>query len=135
MSDDDAYRSTTLGITVAVRPRYLAARSTPAEGQWVWGYAIDIENGSDGAVQLLKRAWRIVDGNGKVEHVAGAGVVGEQPILNPGDTFRYSSGCPLPTPSGFMEGHYTFVDEDGDSFEVAIPAFSLDVPNAPRALN
>ena len=84
---------------------------------------------------MRERTWEITDANGKVEHVHGPGVVGDQPILNGGDVYRYSSGCPLRTPSGFMVGFYTFTDESGARFDVAVPAFSLDLPYVARALN
>ncbi len=129
------YSATTRGIRVDVEPTYLADRSDPDRSQWVWAYEITITNGGNGTVQLQERTWEITDGNGKVDHVHGPGVVGEQPILNGGDVFRYSSGCPLRTPSGFMSGFYTFTDEADDRFDVAVPPFSLDLPHAARALN
>lgn len=129
------YRSTTRNIEVAVRPFYLPDRSDPAESRYVWGYRITIANNSDTLVQLLSRYWRITDGVGRVEEVRGAGVVGEQPELGPGDSFQYTSGCPLRTPSGFMVGIYTMRNGDGEFFEVAVPAFSLDLPDESRSLN
>lgn len=129
------YRSTTRNIEVAVRPFYLPGRSDPAESRYVWGYRITIANNSDTLVQLLSRYWRITDGVGRVEEVRGAGVVGEQPELGPGDSFQYTSGCPLRTPSGFMVGVYTMRNGDGEFFEVAVPAFSLDLPGESRSLN
>lgn len=129
------YRSTTKNIDVEVEPFYLADRSEPEENRFVWGYRVTIINNSDEFVQLLARYWRITDGVGRVEEVRGPGVVGEQPELNPGDSFQYASGCPLRTPSGFMVGSYTMRSESGDFFEVAIPAFSLDTPDPARSVN
>jgi len=129
------YEAVTHSIRVAVAPQYLVDQSSPEEGQYVWAYEVEIVNEGRDTVQLRDRYWSITDGNGKNEEVRGPGVVGEQPILNPGDSFQYTSGCPLATPSGFMVGSYTMVREDGDSFEVDIPAFSLDLPNARHRLN
>jgi ApaG protein len=113
----------------------MADRSEPDSGRWFWGYTINIRNKSARTVQLMHRHWRITDGNGRLEEVKGPGVVGEQPIIPPGELFSYTSGCPLPTPSGIMAGSYRFVDEAGEGFDVAIPAFSLDSPQARRVLN
>lgn len=129
------YSAVTRGIEVAVEPFYLDDRSSPDENHFVWAYRVTIDNRSSGFVQLLSRYWRITDGNGKVEEVRGSGVVGEQPELNPGDSYQYTSGCPLTTPSGVMVGRYTMRTEDGEMFDVAIPAFSLDMPGARRTVN
>lgn len=129
------YRSTTRKIDVEVEPFYLPERSTPEDGRYVWGYRVTIVNNSPLLIQLLARYWRITDAAGRVEEVRGAGVVGEQPELNPGDSFQYTSGCPLRSSSGFMVGSYTMRDGDGNFFEVAIPAFSLDLPNQSRSVN
>jgi len=129
------YRSTTRDIEVAVEPFYLPDRSDPDEGRWVWGYKVTIANNSDVQIQVLARYWRITDGAGRVEEVRGPGVVGEQPELNPGDSFQYTSGCPLRTPSGFMVGSYTVRNGGGEFFEIGIPAFSLDLPDSGRRLN
>ena len=129
------YTAVTRDIQITVMPQYLADRSEPDEGRYLWAYTIEIANLGRGTVQLVARHWVITDAAGKVETVSGVGVVGEQPVLNPGGTFRYTSGCPLSTPSGVMEGHYRMVDEDGNAFEVEIPAFSLDSPQAKRVLN
>ena len=129
------YSATTRDIEVRVRPFYLEERSDPAERRYVWGYRITIENRSDEAVQLLSRYWRITDGDGRVEEVRGPGVVGEQPELDPGDSFQYTSGCPLTTPSGIMVGRYTMRNAHGDLFDVAVPAFSLDLPGTMRTVN
>jgi ApaG protein len=120
------------GITVRVAANFLPEQSRPTTvdqaGKWFWVYHIRIENGSDETVQLLTRHWRITDGRGMVNHVDGDGVVGEQPVLEPGRSHDYVSGCPLTTPHGTMEGHYVFVRRDGTLFEVAIPFFPLAAP-------
>jgi len=129
------YSSVTHGIEVEVEAFYLEDRSEPAEDHYVWGYRITIANGSNEEVQLLSRYWRITDGLGRVEEVRGPGVVGEQPELAPGDSFQYTSGCPLRTSSGIMVGSYTMRTAGGELFEVDIPAFSLDLPGAGRSVN
>ena len=129
------YRAITRNIEVTVEPFYLPERSDPEERRFVWGYRVTIANHSDDFAQLLTRYWRITDGNGHVEEVRGPGVVGEQPALDPGDSYQYSSGCPLTTPSGFMVGHYTMRDGAGALFDVAIPAFSLDLPDVGWTVN
>nr|WP_156798462.1 Co2+/Mg2+ efflux protein ApaG [Ahrensia sp. R2A130] len=130
------YEATTHGIRVTVQPQYLEERSSPHEGQWVWAYEVKLENLGQDTVKLLTRQWLIIDANGTREEVRGDGVVGDQPMLNPGDEYTYTSGCPLKTPSGFMSGSYGMVDGEGQGFDVEIPAFSLDLPHATgRALN
>jgi len=129
------YRAVTRDIEVEVEPFYLAERSDPADRRYVWGYRITIVNRSDEFVQLLSRYWHITDGDGRVEEVRGPGVVGEQPELNPGDSFQYTSGCPLSTPSGIMVGRYTMRNAQGELFDVAVPAFSLDLPDTMRTVN
>lgn len=113
------------GITVRVAVSYLAEQSDPANKRWFWSYHVRIENGSDVAVQLLSRSWTIVDGRGTVHEVIGEGVVGELPLIAPGASFDYVSGCPLDTPFGEMKGRYRMVDEDGAAFEADIPRFQL----------
>jgi ApaG protein len=129
------YRQVTHDIAVSVEPIYLDDQSAPDESRYVWAYRILIENNSATAVQLQSRYWRITDQNGQVEEVRGPGVVGEQPILNPGDSYSYSSGCPLRTASGMMTGRYQMRADDGRQFEIDIPAFSLDIPGERRVLN
>ena len=129
------YSAVTRNIAVSVEPFFLDDRSDPAESRYVWAYRVTIDNQSDGPVQLLSRHWRITDGNGRVEEVRGPGVVGDQPRLGPGDSYQYTSGCPLSTPSGFMVGSYTMRGEDGELFDIAIPAFSLDLPGRQRVVN
>nr|WP_312970363.1 Co2+/Mg2+ efflux protein ApaG [Brucella intermedia] len=129
------YRAVTRGIEVSVEPFYLEDQSDPDENRYVWGYRITIANNSTETVQLRSRYWQITDANGHVEEVRGAGVVGEQPTLEPGDSFQYSSGCPLTTTSGVMVGRYQMQGSGGSMFEVDIPAFSLDMPDLRRTLN
>ena len=135
MHSAPAYSAETEGVVVRVRPSYLAGQSDPAEGRWVWAYQVEIVNLSGGPVQLVARRWTITAALGRVEEVRGPGVVGEQPVIEPGDSYAYASGCPLTTPSGSMVGAYFMQDAEGRMFEAAIPAFSLDVPDARRVLN
>lgn len=128
------YSATTFGIEVTVEPFYLEDRSEPEENRFVWGYRVTIANQSEETVQLLARYWHITDGLGRVEEVRGAGVVGEQPELSPGDSYQYMSGCPLSTPSGIMVGRYTMRNERDQLFDIDIPAFSLDLPT-PKIMN
>jgi ApaG protein len=124
------YSKVTRGIKVSVRSFYLEDRSEPEVGQYFWAYKVKIENRGRDAVQLLHRTWNITDANGRTQHVQGPGVVGEQPLLEPGEAFEYTSGTPLKTPSGFMTGAYHMVvQSSGENFDVAIPAFSLDSPH------
>lgn len=129
------YSQTTRDITVSVRPFYLEEQSSPSENLYVWAYQVRIENNGSATVQLRTRYWQITDSNGRVNEVRGAGVVGEQPVLGPGESFEYTSGTPLPTPSGIMVGSYQMQREDGGVFDIAIPAFSLDSPHQPVSLN
>jgi ApaG protein len=129
------YRARTKDIEVAVEPYYLEEQSDPDESRYVWGYRIVIENHSDLTIRLVHRYWHITDQNGVVDEVEGPGVVGEQPRLKPGDSYEYASGCPLDTPSGMMFGHYQMETDDGETFFVEIPAFSLDIPGLMRVLN
>ena len=127
-----AVSATTNGITVRVSPNFLVEQSAPAQGRWFWSYHIRIENVGDAPVQLMTRHWRITDGRGTISHVDGDGVVGEQPLLRPGESHDYVSGCPLPTPSGSMEGKYRFVREDGSTFLAEVPRFTLVAPAKAR---
>jgi len=126
--ESGAYARTTRSITVTVEPFYLDDQSVPEENHFVWAYHVCIQNHSDQTVQLLTRFWRITDSLGNVQEVRGDGVVGEQPILNPGDSFEYTSGTPLPTPSGIMVGAYQMLAQSGERIDVDVPAFSLDSP-------
>jgi len=129
-----AYQAETDGVVVRVTPTFLSHQSDPDEGRWVWAYAVEIENQRDCPVQLLTRHWVITDALGRTEEVRGAGVIGEQPVIAPGQVHRYTSGCPLGTASGMMAGSYGMTDAHGAVMAVAIPAFSLD-SQRPRAVN
>jgi ApaG protein len=125
------YEARTRDILVRVRAFYLDDQSEPDESRFVWAYRVALENHGTETVQLLRRTWHITDASGRTEHVHGDGVVGEQPVLRPGEAFEYVSGTPLPTPSGFMTGQYHMVIKpSGEAFDVAIPSFSLDSPHA-----
>jgi ApaG protein len=115
----------TRNIAVRVAASFLAEQSDAASNRWFWSYHVRIENGSEVAVQLLSRRWRIIDGRGALHEVQGEGVVGEMPLIAPGASFDYVSGCPLDTPDGAMSGSYRMVDEDGTAFDVEIPRFQL----------
>ncbi len=129
------YEQVTRSIRVRVRPEYLEAQSAPDEGRYFWSYTVEILNEGSETVQLRSRYWRITDANGRIEEVRGPGVVGQTPVLGPGETFEYTSGCPLKTSSGIMVGSYQMTKTDGALIEIAIPAFSLDSPFARRSLN
>lgn len=132
----DGFTATTHGITVTVRPLYLEEQSSPDEGRYVWAYRVEIANAGPRRVQLLRRTWQITDAYGRTEHVHGAGVLGEQPVIEPGTAFTYTSGTPLDTPSGFMSGAYHMIaPESGEAFDVAIPAFSLDSPHGQMSIH
>ncbi|HEX8380130.1 MAG TPA: Co2+/Mg2+ efflux protein ApaG [Allosphingosinicella sp.] len=122
------HSATTGDITVRVAVSFLPEQSEPGRGRWFWAYHVRIENGARGAVQLISREWTIADGRGGRHQVQGEGVVGEQPVIEPGGSFDYVSGCPLPTPTGWMEGHYKMVAADGRGFDAAIPRFPLVAP-------
>lgn len=126
----DDYSCVTRGVRVSVRSFYLSDQSNPDDNHFVWAYRVRIENEGPEPVQLLRRTWEITDARGRTQRVHGAGVIGEQPVLEPGESFEYTSGTPLDTPSGFMVGAYHMVvPSSGESFDVAIPAFSLDSPH------
>ncbi len=120
----------TQGVRVRVESQYVAEHSSPVQGEWFFAYRIRIANEGDTPVQLVSRHWIITDAHGQVEEVRGPGVVGEQPVLDPGDEFEYTSACPLPTPFGSMRGTYQMVTESGDSFDAEVASFSLRQPNA-----
>lgn len=122
------FSETTRDVIVRVSVSFLPEQSEPERGRWFWAYHIRIENGGERAVQLISREWSIVDGRGGRHEVQGEGVVGEQPVIDPGEAFDYVSGCPLNTPSGYMEGRYHMVRDDGTSFSVVIPRFPLTAP-------
>jgi len=125
-----ASEATTRGVRVAVESKYDPARSAPHEQHWFFIYTVTISNESDESVQLVSRHWVITNGDGDVEEVRGPGVVGHQPILEPGQSFQYTSGCPLPTSFGFMRGTYQMVTSGGDAFEAEIADFELSEPYA-----
>ena len=129
------YRATTRGIEVQVTPRFLSERSSPENGYFFWAYTITLTNLGTETVQLKTRHWRITDAQGRLQEVRGAGVVGEEPVLKPGENFEYTSGVPLPTPSGFMTGTYGMVTASGEGFDIEIPAFSLDSAQGKRTIN
>ena len=129
------YAKTTDAITVLVEPVYLEDQSDPDDNHFVWAYHVRIENHGQRTVQLITRHWRITDSMGKIHEVRGDGVVGEQPVLEPGDVFEYTSGTPLSTSSGIMDGSYQMETESGERFDVRIPAFSLDSPDHRRQLH
>ncbi len=129
------YMSVTRQVKVTVEAKFEPDRSDPNESRYFWSYDIEIANLGERPVTLVERHWLITDADGRQQEVRGPGVVGEQPTIQPGAAFSYTSGCPLRTPSGVMFGDYRMIDEDGQSFDVAIPAFSLDSPHGRRALN
>jgi ApaG protein len=126
---NQGFEKTTGGVTVKVRVFFLSDQSKPETGYFVWAYRVTISNQRNVTVQLLRRTWRITDGNGRLQIVQGEGVVGEQPVLEPGESFEYTSGTPLQTPSGFMTGQYHMITTHArEEFDIDIPAFSLDSP-------
>ena len=129
------YTKTTNSINITVNPYYLEEQSEPDEQHYVWAYQVTINNLGPDTVKLKNRYWKIIDSNGIKQEVRGEGVVGEQPVLNPGEKFEYTSGTPLSTPSGFMEGYYEMENNQGIKFEVYIPQFSLDSPFTSTKLN
>ncbi|ABD90435.1 ApaG [Rhodopseudomonas palustris BisB18] len=133
--DTRMYRAVTRRIEVTVEPNFLPERSSAENRQFFWSYTIVIINSGDETVQLRTRHWIITDASGRKQEVRGEGVVGEQPVLEPGQRFEYTSGVPLPTASGFMAGRYQMVTASGEPFEIDVPAFSLDSPEAKRTLN
>ena len=129
------FSKTTNNINVSVQSYYLEEQSEPDEQHYVWAYQVTINNIGKQTVQLKKRYWKITDSNGVNKEVRGAGVIGEQPILRPGEKFEYTSGTPLSTPSGFMEGYYEMETKDGNRFDASIPLFSLDSPYISNQIN
>ncbi|MDC0058045.1 Co2+/Mg2+ efflux protein ApaG [Pelagibacteraceae bacterium] len=129
------YSKKTKKINITVNPYFLDDQSEPEDQHFVWAYQVTIDNQSNKKVQLKNRYWKIIDSNGSEQEVRGEGVVGEQPILNPGEKFEYTSGTPLSTPSGFMGGYYEMETNEGKKFDVIIPQFSLDSPFIKNNLN
>jgi ApaG protein len=135
MADRTPYTAITRGIEVSVEPTYLEANSTPGNSQYVWAYRVTIENRGRETVQLLSRHWMITNARGEYTEVKGPGVIGKQPFLEPGESFVYTSGAPLDTPSGMMGGSYQMESDRGERFDIEIPTFSLDSPNQDVLLN
>ncbi len=127
-ADTNSSEALTRGVRVQVQPQFDPARSEPTAGQWFFLYTVTIENLGEETIQLLTRHWIITDGNGHVEEVRGPGVVGEQPVLAPGETFQYTSGCPLSTEVGKMEGSYQMITDSGEAFDATIAPFTLASP-------
>ncbi len=135
IDNENTYVETTGTITIKVSPIFLADQSEPDEGHFVWAYHVRIENNGAEPVQLLTRYWCITDGTGHVHEVRGDGVIGEQPVLDPGEAFEYTSGTPLATPTGIMGGTYGMRDRAGSQFDAIIPTFSLDSPHFVAAVH
>ena len=130
------YEQTTRDILVRADPRFLESDSAPDNDRFIWGYSIEIENHGKTRVQLLTRHWAITNGAGMTQHVRGEGVIGKQPVIEPGELFVYSSICPLSTPTGWMSGEYQMVDlKTGEPFEIAVPAFALESPYSSKLAN
>jgi ApaG protein len=129
------YNAVTRHISVTVTPYFIEDQSDPEDNHYVWAYQVNIENTGGETVQLISRYWHITDAHGTVTEVRGEGVVGEQPVLRPGESFEYTSGTPLSTPSGIMVGRYQMETKGGEGFEIDIPAFSLDSPYQRTSLN
>ena len=129
------YRAVTRQIEVTVEPNFLPGKSSAENREFFWSYTVVITNSGKETVQLQTRHWVITDASGRRKEIRGEGVVGEQPVLAPGERFEYTSGVPLPTASGFMAGRYQMVTESGERFEIDVPAFSLDSPDIKRTLN
>ncbi len=131
----EPYQKTTDGVVIKVQPYFLESHSRPDFSHYVWAYRVRIANTREGAVQLKNRYWRIMDSSGGVQEVHGEGVVGEQPLIQPGDVYEYTSGAPLNTPSGVMYGRYEMETPEGERLDVEIPTFSLDSPHEVRRAN
>lgn len=129
------YRAKTEGIEVTVVPSFLPEHSSVESGRYVWAYRVAIHNAGNEPVQLRSRRWVITDARGHVEEVEGVGVVGEEPVVLPGETFRYTSGCPLTTSSGTMVGQYEMERATGERFWIDVPPFSLDLPDETRTVH
>ncbi|GAA0568486.1 Co2+/Mg2+ efflux protein ApaG [Rhizomicrobium electricum] len=129
------YERVTRGIRVAVEPAYLDDQSDPDEGQFLWSYTVTIENNGSEPVQLISRYWHITDAVGHIQEVRGPGVVGAQPVIDPGKSFQYTSGCPLPTASGHMVGTYQMKSASGEAFDAEIPPFILESPHERRQVH
>lgn len=122
-------------VIVRVEPDFLPEQSSPQDGRFIWAYTVEIENQSDTDLQVVERFWKIADSRGQVQEIYGEGVVGEKPVLRPGETFRYTSGAPLSAPSGMMLGTYSLKAPGGEKFDVNIPPFALDSPQGSRIIH
>lgn len=129
------YQTETHGIRISVTPRFMEGESAPERDHYFWAYTIEIVNLSARTAQLMTRHWLITDGLGRLQEARGEGVVGKQPTLRPGESFRYTSGCPLATPHGSMRGVYAMRGEDGAMFDVEVPLFALDSPYVKKVLH
>ena len=135
MSDIQTYRETTNYISVSVSPEYLHQQSEPSDNHFTWAYHVHIENSGSTSIQVLARHWKVSDIKGQSHEIVGDGLVGKQPVLKSGEVFRYSSGTPLSTPSGFMSGSFLLISEGGELFNALVPSFSLDSPLPNRPLH
>jgi ApaG protein len=129
------YKAVTRGISVTVTSRFVPEESSPRNDRYFFAYTVEIINSGSERVQLRSRYWKIVDGHGRIQEVRGPGVVGQQPTLGPGESFSYTSGCPLATPGGTMQGSYIMQTASGETFDAEIPAFSLDAPSGTRVVH
>lgn len=129
------FEQRTKDVIVRVEPDYLEDQSSPDESRFIWAYTVEIENQGETELRVVDRFWQIADSRGQVQEVRGRGVVGEQPVVQPGETFRYTSGAPLSAPSGMMLGNYGMQTPEGDRFTVDIPPFLLDSPYEPGILH
>ncbi|MGQ0533172.1 MAG: Co2+/Mg2+ efflux protein ApaG [Caulobacteraceae bacterium] len=129
------YEQETAGMVVRVEPQFLPDESRPEDNRFVWAYTIEIENRRPDAVQLMSRFWRITDENGLTQEVRGDGVIGQQPVIGPGQRFRYSSAAPLAAPSGVMMGAYSMQRGNGEAFDISVPLFALDSPHVSKLAN
>lgn len=129
------YEQETAGMVVRVEPQFLPEESRPEDSRFVWAYTIEIENRRPDAVQLMSRYWRITDENGATQEVRGDGVIGQQPVIEPGQSFRYFSAAPLAAPSGVMMGAYSMQRGNGEAFDISVPLFALESPNNARLVN
>lgn len=129
------YEKTTQNVTVRVEPDYLEDQSRPADDHYIWAYTVEIENNRQTQIQLVERFWQISDSRGQCQEIRGSGVMGQTPILKPGEVFRYTSGAPLYAPSGMMRGTYSLKTPNGDQFDVTIPTFLLDSPHETQSFN
>jgi ApaG protein len=126
----DTSEAVTRNVRISVQAQYVEQRSQPEDGLWFFAYRVELENLGEETVQLLSRHWVITDGEGRIEEVRGPGVVGEQPVLEPGERFHYTSACPLPTPFGTMHGSYQMIADNGERFDATIAPFTLSLPHA-----